>query len=99
MSKATAQKPGPPYEVHRCEVVSKVCYLAPGGANFNSLAAGGLPAASTDCCRVVCISDTHNEHRGLRLPPGDILLHAGDCLTESGTRYVVRRAGVITDVK
>ena len=35
--------------------------------------------------RVVCISDTHNTH-GTQppLPPGDILLHAGD-LTQSGT--------------
>ncbi|KAG7285914.1 hypothetical protein NEMBOFW57_008210 [Staphylotrichum longicolle] len=32
--------------------------------------------------RVVCISDTHNHQS--ELPPGDILLHAGD-LTESGS--------------
>ena len=28
--------------------------------------------------RVVAISDTHNQHHGLRLPKGDLLLHAGD---------------------
>ena len=28
--------------------------------------------------RVVCISDTHGLHRGLDLPQGDILIHAGD---------------------
>ncbi|XP_039271036.2 metallophosphoesterase MPPED2-like isoform X1 [Styela clava] len=28
--------------------------------------------------RFVCISDTHNEHRNLKLPPGDVLLHCGD---------------------
>lgn len=28
--------------------------------------------------RIVCISDTHGEHRRLRLPEGDILVHAGD---------------------
>jgi len=34
--------------------------------------------------RVVAISDTHGHHEQLRLPPGDLLLHAGD-LTHSGT--------------
>lgn len=29
--------------------------------------------------RVVCISDTHSMHEELRIPPGDILIHAGDC--------------------
>lgn len=28
--------------------------------------------------RLVCISDTHSHHRKLDLPPGDILIHAGD---------------------
>lgn len=35
--------------------------------------------------RFVCISDTHNRHRDLAvLPPGDVLLHAGD-FTRNGT--------------
>ena len=29
--------------------------------------------------RLVCISDTHGLHAGLVLPPGDVLIHAGDC--------------------
>jgi hypothetical protein len=28
--------------------------------------------------RVVCISDTHAQHRGLVVPDGDILIHGGD---------------------
>ncbi|KAK3290279.1 Metallo-dependent phosphatase-like protein [Chaetomium fimeti] len=36
----------------------------------------------TDSIRVVCISDTHNYQPNL--PPGDILIHAGD-LTENGS--------------
>ena len=28
--------------------------------------------------KIVCISDTHNRHTELRLPPGDVLIHAGD---------------------
>ena len=27
---------------------------------------------------VVCISDTHNSHRDIKVPDGDILIHAGD---------------------
>ncbi|GBE78591.1 metallophosphoesterase domain-containing protein 1 [Sparassis latifolia] len=41
--------------------------------------------SNADAIRVVCISDTHNAHPSLpELPPGDILIHAGD-LTQSGT--------------
>ena len=28
--------------------------------------------------KIVCISDTHNRHAELRLPLGDVLIHAGD---------------------
>lgn len=28
--------------------------------------------------RLVCISDTHNQHDALQLPGGDVLIHAGD---------------------
>lgn len=32
---------------------------------------------------LVCISDSHGQHRGLDIPDGDILVHAGD-ITKSG---------------
>lgn len=38
--------------------------------------------------RVVCISDTHSKHRGLVLPDGDLLIHAGD-FTMRGYQYEV----------
>lgn len=28
--------------------------------------------------RIICVSDTHGQHRRLTLPPGDLLIHAGD---------------------
>ena len=34
--------------------------------------------------KLVIISDTHGRHRGLSIPDGDILIHAGD-ITEHGT--------------
>src|SRR5437879_6118763 len=38
---------------------------------------------------VVCVSDTHGRHDRLELPPGDVLVHAGD-LTYDGTLDEVR---------
>lgn len=34
--------------------------------------------------KIICISDTHSQHQQLLVPPGDVLIHAGD-LTEGGT--------------
>ncbi|KAK1688460.1 Metallo-dependent phosphatase-like protein [Colletotrichum godetiae] len=45
--------------------------------------------SNDDAVTVVCISDTHNTKP--RLPPGDILVHAGD-LTASGTKRELREA-------
>ena len=28
--------------------------------------------------RIVCISDTHSRHDQVEVPPGDVLVHAGD---------------------
>lgn len=39
--------------------------------------------------KVVCISDTHNRHRELDMPEGDILVHAGD-FTHSGSKAEVQ---------
>lgn len=30
--------------------------------------------------KIVCISDTHGMHRQVKVPDGDLLIHAGDCL-------------------
>lgn len=39
--------------------------------------------------RFVCLSDTHNHHRALEVPDGDVLLHAGD-FTMNGTEAETR---------
>lgn len=39
--------------------------------------------------RIVCISDTHTLHERLVLPPGDVLLHAGD-VSKRGTEPEIR---------
>ena len=38
--------------------------------------------------RIVCLSDTHNLHDRIRVPEGDLLLHAGDA-TSRGTEKEV----------
>lgn len=34
--------------------------------------------SKNDGMRIVCISDTHSRHDGIEVPPGDVLIHAGD---------------------
>lgn len=41
--------------------------------------------------RFVCVSDTHNQLSQVELPPGDVLLHAGD-LTGRGTLPEIQQA-------
>jgi predicted phosphodiesterase len=40
--------------------------------------AAGYPQGVSIVMRIVCISDTHNRHEGIRVPDGDVLIHAGD---------------------
>jgi len=40
----------------------------------------------TSCCTFVCISDTHNRHARLALPPGDVLVHCGDATNAGSLR-------------
>ena len=42
-----------------------------------------------DVVRVVLISDTHNLHKTLQMPKGDILIHAGD-FTNDGTQKEIK---------
>ena len=39
--------------------------------------------------RLVCISDTHNQHDKLELPDGDVLIHAGDWTGTGTTKQVI----------
>jgi predicted phosphohydrolase len=39
--------------------------------------------------RVVCISDTHELHRELTVPSGDLLIHSGDFTFFSGRRSII----------
>ncbi|CAE7469153.1 Mpped1 [Symbiodinium natans] len=52
---------------------------------------GSSPPLLQGHLRFVCLSDTHGQHRELssRLPPGDVLLHAGDFSNEGGLEEVL----------
>eukprot|EP00450_Noctiluca_scintillans_P034536 CAMPEP_0194547862 /NCGR_PEP_ID=MMETSP0253-20130528/92761_1 /TAXON_ID=2966 /ORGANISM="Noctiluca scintillans" /LENGTH=64 /DNA_ID=CAMNT_0039395117 /DNA_START=72 /DNA_END=263 /DNA_ORIENTATION=- len=64
--------------------MDRYLYLAPSAESLRKCSVEEMPTQGDGFVRIVCISDTHNEHEGLRLPAGDILLHTGDVLTESG---------------
>lgn len=42
--------------------------------------------------RIVAISDTHNHHRSLVIPDGDILIHAGDFTVHGQTHLIHKYA-------
>lgn len=51
--------------------------------------------------RIVCISDTHTLHKGMlhELPPGDVLIHAGDISNRGGERDVTEFMHWFQDLK
>jgi predicted phosphodiesterase len=38
--------------------------------------------------KIVCISDTHNQHKGLVVPDGDLLIHAGDATGQGSLKEI-----------
>lgn len=42
--------------------------------------------------RIIHISDTHNQHKGMIIPHGDVLIHSGDA-TGRGIRYEIEAFG------
>ena len=48
--------------------------------------------------RIVCISDTHNRHDALRVPDGDLLVHAGDMSGQGSPDEVRAFAAFLTSL-
>jgi predicted phosphohydrolase len=40
--------------------------------------------------RIVCVSDTHSRHDRIEVPPGDVLVHAGDSTMAGRVEEVVK---------
>ena len=82
-----------------CAPITEFLHFSGGaGATLQQHSIAAPPPVADGSVRVVCIADTHNEHASLHLPAGDVLIHAGDCLTESGERHV-RRSGATLEVR
>lgn len=79
-----------PFECGKLEPMEAYFYLAPQATALETCSVAEMPEILPGSVRLVCISDTHNEHACLRMPKGDILLHTGDVLTESGLRHVTK---------
>jgi Icc-related predicted phosphoesterase len=45
---------------------------------------------NSDWVRLVCVGDTHNKHKKLKLPSGDVLVHVGDFVGNYGNNDVVK---------
>jgi hypothetical protein len=57
------------------------CYFVDeNGQTGGNVAIDSLPTTPAGCIRLVVISDTHEQHKTINVPNGDILLHAGDVL-------------------
>ncbi|KAM5468347.1 hypothetical protein MauCBS54593_005088 [Microsporum audouinii] len=70
-----------------------ICVLRPVYGLLSALRAPPYTrSASQPVVRVVCLSDTHSQHRSLgEIPDGDLLIHAGD-LTDLGTPAQIQEA-------
>jgi len=79
------QEPIPPVELLLSDD-----YVHAGSASGSGESPHAVPHPSSERrhMRVVAISDTHGHHRELEMPPGDILIHAGD-FTGWGERDIV----------
>mmetsp|Transcript_8578 Transcript_8578/g.22155 ORF Transcript_8578/g.22155 Transcript_8578/m.22155 type:complete len:281 (-) Transcript_8578:104-946(-) len=62
-----------------------------------TLPLGELPQRSADAVRFVIVSDTHERHRCLTLPAGDVFLHCGDILMSSSLSTRSRGMRVLAD--
>ena len=56
-------------------------------------------AGDTPTLRLVCISDTHGHHRSLELPPGDVLVHAGDLTEQDDQAQLLEAAAWFVELR
>lgn len=56
-----------------------------------------LPPKALGTVRFVVVSDTHERHREVVVPPGDVLLHCGDILMSSSLTWQGRGLRVLAD--
>jgi len=67
-----------------------------GGA-WSTCALPELPPKELGTVRLVIVSDTHERHRCVAVPPGDILLHCGDIFFSSTLSTKTRQRRILQD--
>jgi len=81
-------KPSP----HPC-----VLFVSEPGQQPVTIALSELPVPRHDFVRLVIISDTHERHRLVQLPAGDVFFHCGDILMSSSLPVQSRGTRVLED--
>lgn len=74
---------GASFEQLTAPAVTPRCLFVHQTGKSEIIAIAELPACPSGCKRIVAVSDTHGKHRLLRLPAGDMLVHAGDLLSRN----------------
>mmetsp|Transcript_40133 Transcript_40133/g.63704 ORF Transcript_40133/g.63704 Transcript_40133/m.63704 type:complete len:283 (-) Transcript_40133:118-966(-) len=74
-----------------------VLFHSPSGCDPVELAVNDLPSKDPETLRLVIISDTHERHRLVTVPEGDVLLHCGDILMSSSLAVQRRGEKVLRD--
>jgi len=77
--------------------VPQVDFVAEGSSEPRRMPLAELPPQAVGSLRVVVISDTHERHRLVTLPAGDLLLHCGDILMSSSLATQRRGERVLRD--
>eukprot|EP00405_Crypthecodinium_cohnii_P021728 CAMPEP_0206478460 /NCGR_PEP_ID=MMETSP0324_2-20121206/36047_1 /ASSEMBLY_ACC=CAM_ASM_000836 /TAXON_ID=2866 /ORGANISM="Crypthecodinium cohnii, Strain Seligo" /LENGTH=277 /DNA_ID=CAMNT_0053954731 /DNA_START=176 /DNA_END=1009 /DNA_ORIENTATION=+ len=68
-----------------------------GGGLLRRVPLGELPPKPPNTTRFVIVSDTHERHREVALPEGDVFLHCGDILMSSSLTSQSRGLRVLRD--
>mmetsp|Transcript_12767 Transcript_12767/g.40034 ORF Transcript_12767/g.40034 Transcript_12767/m.40034 type:complete len:342 (+) Transcript_12767:11-1036(+) len=77
--------------------VPQVVFVSQTGSMPVTLRLQDLPVRPADMVRLVIISDTHERHRTVAVPAGDVLLHCGDILMSSSLTTQRRGIRVLED--
>jgi len=75
----------------------QVLFVSNVGAEPVQRGSADLPQKAEGCIRIVVVSDTHEAHRSVTLPHGDVLLHCGDILWSSSLAKQSRGIRVLED--
>eukprot|EP00930_Biecheleria_cincta_P006835 TRINITY_DN107913_c0_g1_i1.p1 TRINITY_DN107913_c0_g1~~TRINITY_DN107913_c0_g1_i1.p1 ORF type:complete len:290 (+),score=29.74 TRINITY_DN107913_c0_g1_i1:29-871(+) len=77
--------------------VPEVLFVQEDGKRVERLPLAKLPQPAEGVLRIVIVSDTHERHRLVQVPPGDIFLHCGDILMSSSLAGQERGLRVLRD--